>query len=329
MTTRTLGRELQVSALGLGCAPMSGLYGEGWGEDAASEAAIGRALDLGMRFLDTADAYGFGHNEMLVGRALRGRRRDAVLCSKVGLRRGVDGSDLGVCGRPDYVHRACTMSLRRLGVETIDLYYLHRVDPEVPIEETMGAMAELVREGKVRFLGLSEAAPTTIRRAHRVHPLAAVESEYSLWWRMPEAEVLPLCRELGIGFVPYSPLGRGMLTGTVRPGQTFDAGDFRHKIPRFQPENLERNLNWVAKLDAISKERGCTTSQLALAWLLAQGRDIVPIPGTRSARHIEENAAAAGIEFTQEQAAAIAAAVPVSEVAGDRYTAELARLVGR
>ena len=306
---------------------MSGLYDAG-GDDAASETVIARAIDLGITFFDTADTYGAGHNEMLVGRALRARRHQVVIASKFGYMRGIDGSDLGISGRPDYVKRACTMSLRRLGVETIDLYYQHRVDPEVAIEETVGAMAELVQEGKVRHLGLSEAGVNTIRRAHRVHPICAVESEYSLWTRDPETGVLPVCRELGIGFVPFSPLGRGFLTGTVRSSADFTAQDFRQHVPRFQEDNLRRNLALIDRLTALAQQHGHTPSQLALAWLLAQGRDIVPIPGTCRRAHLEENAAAATLELNVDEIAAIDTAIPPEAIAGRRYTEEQFRLVG-
>lgn len=325
LSTRHLG-PLAVSAIGLGCGPMSGLYGAGWREDAASEATIARALELGVNFFDTADSYGAGHNEMLVGRALRGRRAEAVIATKVGFLRGLDGGDLGFSGRPDYIRRACVMSLRRLAVETIDLYYLHRVDREVPVEESVGAMAELVREGKVRCLGLSEVGAATLRRAYAVHPIAAVQSEYSLWTRDPEREVLAACRELGVGFVPFSPLGRGFLTGAVASSRDFAADDFRRNIPRFEEENLRQNRVWLERLTALARQKGCMPSQLALAWLLAQAPFIVPIPGTRRAAHLEENVAAAGLHLTPAELAAVAAAVP-AEVAGPRYSPRLARLV--
>lgn len=323
MPRRSLGGGLEVSALGLGCGPMSGLYGAGWGADAASEAAILRGLELGINFFDTADTYGAGHNEMLLGRALRGRRGEAVVATKVGYMRGLDGTELGVCGRPDYIRRACTMSLRRLGVAAIDLYYLHRLDPDVPVEDTVGAMAALVAEGKVRFLGMSEVGPETLRRAHRTHPIAALQSEYSLWTRGPEAAMLPLCRELGIGFVPYSPLGRGFLAGAVRSRADIGADDFRQHIPRFQAENLSQNLALFDRLGQLALECGCTTAQLALAWLLAQDPHIVPIPGTRSAAHLADNAAAAALRLDSAQMAAVAAAVPPEAIAGPRYTPEL------
>lgn len=325
LVCRKLG-ALQVSALGLGCGTMSGLYGAGWREDGASEAVIGRALDLGVNFFDTADSYGAGHNEMLVGRGLRGRRPEAVIATKVGFLRGLDGGDLGFSGRPDYIKRACVMSLRRLAVETIDLYYLHRVDREVPIEESVGAMAELVQEGKVRYLGLSEASPATLRRACAVHPITALQSEYSLWTREPERGVLAACRELGIGFVPFSPLGRGFLTGTVRSNQDFAGDDFRRVIPRFEEANLRRNQGWMEKLADAARARGCTPAQLALAWLLAQGDKIVPIPGTRNAARLEENLGAAAIRLSPGEAAAIAEVVP-AQVAGPRYAAHQAGYV--
>lgn len=323
--SRQLG-GLAVSALGLGCGTMSGLYGAGWREDASSEAVLGRALDLGVTLFDTADSYGAGHNEMLVGRGLRGRRHEAVIATKVGFQRGLDAGDLGFSGRPEYIKRACVMSLRRLAIETIDLYYLHRVDRAVPIEESVGAMAELVREGKVRHLGLSEASAATLRRACAVHPITALQSEYSLWTREPEREVLAACRELGIGFVPFSPLGRGFLTGTVQSSNDFAADDFRRVIPRFQEANLQQNRGWMDQLTALARERGCTPAQLALAWLLAQGDHIVPIPGTRNLGRLEENLGALQIQLSPAQAAAVAAIVP-TQVAGPRYAAYQAGFV--
>ena len=287
---RRLGRsELVVSALGLGCMGMSEFYGST--DDAESIATIHRALDLGINFIDTADMYGVGRNEELVGRALAGRRENAVLATKFGNVRAPDGKFLGVNGRPEYVLQSCEGSLKRLGVDHIDLYYQHRVDTEVPIEETVGAMAQLVKQGKVRFLGLSEAAPATIRRAAAVHPIAALQSEYSLWTREPEAEILPACRELGIGFVAYSPLGRGFLTGSFRSKANLEETDFRRNHPRFQEENLERNLVLVERIEKLAAEKKCTPAQLALAWLLAKGPDIVPIPGTKRRKYLEENAA--------------------------------------
>ncbi|HQU12878.1 MAG TPA: aldo/keto reductase, partial [Thermodesulfobacteriota bacterium] len=278
MTRMALGKSgLMVSRLGLGCMGMSEFYGPG--DEAESIRTIHRALDLGIDFLDTADIYGLGRNEELVGKALRDRRQKAVLATKFGNVRGTDGSWLGVNGKPGYVRSCCEASLRRLGVDVIDLYYQHRVDPETPIEDTVGAMADLVREGKVRYLGLSEAAPATIRRACAVHPIAALQTEYSLWTRDPEAEVLPTCRENGISFVAYSPLGRGIFTGAIRKPDDLAEGDYRRNSPRFTGENLSRNLSLVDRLEEIAAEKKCRPAQLALAWLLSRGRDILPIPG--------------------------------------------------
>ena len=318
MPQRRLGRsELSVSALGLGCMGMSEFYGTT--DDDESIATIHRALEQGINFFDTADVYGNGRNEELVGRALRGRRNEAVLATKFGNVRAPDGKFLGVSGRPEYVQQACEASLRRLGVEVIDLYYQHRVDPDVPIEETVGAMAALVRQGKVRFLGMSEAAPATIRRAAKVHPIAALQTEYSLWSRDPEAEVIPTCRELGIGFVPYSPLGRGFLTGKYRSEADLEENDFRRSTPRFQPENLKRNLALVDRVEKIAAEKKCTAAQLALAWVLAQGNDIVPIPGTRRRKYLDENVAAIRVTLTSDNLARINQELPHGITAGERY----------
>jgi aryl-alcohol dehydrogenase-like predicted oxidoreductase len=326
MEQRVLGRGgLKVSALGLGCMGMSEFYGAS--DNAESLATIRRALDLGVTFLDTADMYGVGRNEELVGRAIAGRREEVVLATKFGNVRGADGSRLGISGQPDYVRSACEASLRRLGVEVIDLYYQHRVDPQTPIEETMGAMAELVREGKVRHLGLSEAAPQTIRRAHRVHPIAALQTEYSLWSRDPEDEILPLLRELGIGFVPYSPLGRGFLTGRFRRPEDLPEDDFRRHSPRFSGENFQRNLDLVAKVEEIAREKGCRVSQVALAWVLAQGDDVVPIPGTRHVRYLEENVGALDVRLSDEDLRRIDAAFPKGAAAGERYAEAQMRTV--
>ena len=299
MEKRKLGAGLTVSAMGLGCMGMSDFYGDR--DEHESIATIHRALDLGIDLLDTADMYGVGRNEELVGRAIRGRRDRVVLATKFGNVRADDGRPLGISGKPDYVRKACEASLRRLGVDTIDLYYQHRVDPATPIEETVGEMAKLVREGKVRFLGLSEAAPQTIRRAHAVHPVAALQTEYSLWTRDPEAELLPLLRELGIGFVPYSPLGHGFLTGEIRSPEQLSDDDWRKTNPRFTGENFHRNLRIVDEVQAVAVEAGATPAQIALAWLLGQGDDIAPIPGTKRVARVEENTAADRIELSAEQ----------------------------
>ena len=318
METRTLGTQgLEVSAQGLGCMGMSEFYGRT--DESEAIATIRRALELGVTFLDTADMYGWGANESLVGKAIEGRREDVVLATKFGNVRGPNGEYLGIDGSPAYVRSACEASLERLGVETIDLYYQHRVDLQTPIEETVGAMAELVQEGKVRHLGLSEAAPDTIRRAHAVHPITALQSEYSLWTRDPEAEVLPTVRELGIGFVAYSPLGRGFLCGQIRSADDLDERDFRRRGPRFQEDNLQRNLELVRIVEEVAAEKGATPSQIALAWVLARGRDIVPIPGTKRRSYLEENAAAAAIELSPADVERLERAFPVGVAAGDRY----------
>ena len=317
METRTLGGSLRVSAVGLGCMGMSEFYGGR--DEAESVATLHRALDLGVTFLDTADMYGVGRNEELLGRALRGRRGNVVLATKFGNMRGADGSFRGVNGRPEYVREACEASLKRLGVDAIDLYYQHRVDPQTPIEETVGAMGELVRAGKVRFLGLSEAAPATVRRAHAVHPIAALQTEYSLWSRDPEDEILPTVRELGIGFVPYSPLGRGFLTGSIRSIDDLEPDDYRRNSPRFQGGNFAKNLELVEEIAALAREKGCTPSQLALAWVLAQGEDIVPIPGTKHRRYLEENVAALRIALSAQDLMRIDRALPAGSAAGTRY----------
>jgi aryl-alcohol dehydrogenase-like predicted oxidoreductase len=317
METRTLGQDLQVSAVGLGCMGMSEFYGAG--DDAESVAVIHRALELGVTFLDTADMYGLGRNEELVGRALADRRDGVVLATKFGINRGEDPRDRSIDGSPAYVRQACEASLRRLGVDHIDLYYQHRVDPDTPIEETVGAMADLVQEGKVRHLGLSEAGAQTIRRAHATHPITALQSEYSLWTRDPEGEILDTLRELGIGLVPYSPLGRGFLTGTITSPDDLEAGDFRRHNPRMQEENLEQNTALVGRLAEIAEAKGVTAGQLALAWVLAQGDDVVPIPGTKRRAYLEENVAAADIHLTDDELALIDEAAPKGAAAGDRY----------
>src|SRR3712207_784476 len=321
-------RDLTVSAQGLGCMGMSDFYGARDEDEAVR--TIHRALDLGVTFLDTADMYGPFTNERLVGRAIAGRRDEVVLATKFGNERREDGSWVGVNGRPEYVRRACDASLERLGVDTIDLYYQHRVDPEVPIEETIGAMSELVEAGKVRYLGLSEAAPATIRRAHSVHPISALQSEYSLFTRDVEDEILPTCRELGIGFVAYSPLGRGFLTGRWRSIEDLPENDTRAaRFPRFSEENFEKNVALADRVREIASEKGITPGQLALAWLLAQGEDIVPIPGTKRRERLEENAGAADVELTEEDLRRIEEAMPRGSAAGERYSEEMMRAVGR
>lgn len=310
-------RDLEVSALGLGCMGMSEFYGEG--DEAESRRTIDRALELGVNFLDTADMYGVGRNEELVGRAVRGRREEFVIATKFGNVRGAGGERLGINGRPEYVRSACEASLRRLGVDHIDLYYQHRVDPNTPIEDTVGAMSELVREGKVRFLGLSEAAPDTLRRANAVHPIAALQTEYSLWTRDPEDGILDTCRELGVGFVPYSPLGRGFLTGQIRSPSDFAPDDFRRLSPRFQGENFDQNLRLADAVRDLAAQKGCTPGQLALAWLLAQKGDLVPIPGTKRVKYLEENVGALEVQLTPGDLAQLEAVFPKGAALGERY----------
>jgi aryl-alcohol dehydrogenase-like predicted oxidoreductase len=329
MDRRNLGSEgLVVSALGLGCMGMSEFYGTG--DEDESIATIHRAIELGIDFLDTADMYGPFTNERLVGKAIQGRRDEVVLATKFGNERREDGSRVGINGRPEYVRRACDASLQRLGVDTIDLYYQHRVDPEVPIEDTVGAMKELVEAGKVRYLGLSEAAPETIRRAHAVHPISALQSEYSLFTREPEDEVLPTLRELGIGFVAYSPLGRGFLTGAWKSMDDLPEDDTRAgRFPRFSEENFRQNLELAERVREIAAEKGATPGQLALAWLLARGDDIVPIPGTKRRKYLEENAGAVDITLTGEDLRRIEEAIPKGSAAGERYSEQMMRTVNR
>jgi aryl-alcohol dehydrogenase-like predicted oxidoreductase len=318
MKTRKLGNQgLEVSALGLGCMGMSEFYGSGDEQEAI--ATIHQAIDLGVNFLDTADMYGPFTNEKLVGSAIKDRRDQVIIATKFGNVRSAEGGWLGINGKPEYVRKSCDDSLQRLGVDVIDLYYQHRVDITVPIEETVGAMAELVQQGKVRYLGLSEAATATIRRAQAIHPISALQTEYSLWSRDPEDEILPTLRELGIGFVPYSPLGRGFLTGAIASPDDFAPDDFRRISPRFQGENFAKNLELVEQVKAIATEKGITAGQLALAWLLAQGDDIVPIPGTKRRKYLEENIGAATVTLTAEDIHRINAVAPQGIAAGDRY----------
>jgi aryl-alcohol dehydrogenase-like predicted oxidoreductase len=328
MQTRELGRsKLFVSALGLGCMGMSDFYGTG--EEAESIATIHRAIELGVTFLDTADIYGLGSNEELVGKAIKDRRSEVVLATKFGNVRAADGTFVGVNGKPDYVRSACEASLRRLQVEVIDLYYQHRVDSNTPIEDTVGAMAELVKAGKVRYLGLSEAAPETIRRAHKVHPIAALQTEYSLWSRDPEGELLGTVRQLGIGFVAYSPLGRGFLTAKITNLDELAKDDWRRGMPRFEQENFRRNMELVEKIRAIAARKGCTPAQLALAWVLAQGDDIVPIPGTKRRQYLEENFGALDIRLTPEELTDVDSLIPPGAAAGSRYSEPGMRAINR
>ena len=323
MKTRQLGRSgLTVSALGLGCMGMSDFYSGQ--DDAESTRTLHRALDLGVTFFDTADMYGPFKNEELLSRALPGRREAVVLATKFGIERDPnDPTRRGINGRPEYVKAACEASLKRLGTDHIDLYYQHRVDPNTPIEETVGAMSRLVEEGKVRFLGLSEAAPATVRRAVAVHPIAALQTEYSLWSRDPEDEILPAMRELGVGFVPYSPLGRGFLTGQIQKFEDLAEDDYRRFTPRFQGENFQKNLDLVARINDLAQQKRCTAGQLALAWVLAQGEDVVPIPGTKRVNYLEENLGALEVELSKDELAQLDEIVPKGKAAGSRYPAAM------
>jgi aryl-alcohol dehydrogenase-like predicted oxidoreductase len=328
MKTRRLGTELDVSTLGLGCMGMSEFYAPGSRDESESIATIREAVERGVNFFDTADMYGPHTNEKLLGRALSDVRDGVIVATKFGnVRDPDDPQKRGINGRPEYVREACDASLKRLGIDTIDLYYQHRIDPDTPIEDTVGAMSRLVDEGKVRFLGLSEAAPATLRRAHAVHPITALQTEYSLWSRDPEDEILPTCRELGVGFVAYSPLGRGFLSGRIKRPEDLEPDDYRRNSPRFQGENFARNVELVNRIEQLAADKGVTAGQLALAWVLAQGEDIVPIPGTTKRAHLDENCAAVDVKLSDEELAAIDAAAPQGAAAGARYPEAMMKTV--